>query len=128
MRLLRATVFVVIVASTAVPAAAATYVENDNANSSDSTVGIGVCRTSGGVCTLRAAIQEANATSALDTITFAIGTGPQRISLSSSLPAITQPAIAQPAGTTTSKAAVNVRTAMNVNGDTSEFSACTWVN
>jgi hypothetical protein len=92
MRLLKPTLFVAVVALAA-PAAAATYVVNNNGNSSDSSVGNGVCRTSGGVCTLRAAIQEANATSALDTITFAIGTGPQRISISSALPSITQPVL-----------------------------------
>jgi Right handed beta helix region len=94
MRLLRATMFFGIVASAAVPATAATYVVNNNGNASDSSVGNGVCRTSGSVCTLRAAIQEANATTALDTITFAIGTGPQRITVSSSnLPSITNPVI-----------------------------------
>ena len=74
-------------------AQAATFVVNDTGNASDSNVGNGVCRTSGGVCTLRAAIQEANANSALDTIAFAIGSGPKRISPSSNLPTITQPVI-----------------------------------
>jgi hypothetical protein len=74
-------------------ASAATFVVNNSGNSSDSSVGNGVCRTSGGVCTLRAAIQEANATTALDTITFAIGTGPQRITIGSALPSITRPVI-----------------------------------
>lgn len=77
----------------AAAAQAATFVVNDAGNASDSSAGNGVCRTSGGVCTLRAAIQEANASSSLDTITFAIGSGPRRISLSSSLPTITQPVV-----------------------------------
>ena len=75
-------------------AAAATFTVNSDGNSSDSSIGNGVCRTSGGVCTLRAAIQEANATSAVDTILFSIGGGgAQRISISSSLPTITKPVI-----------------------------------
>jgi parallel beta-helix repeat protein len=74
-------------------ASAATFVVNNNGNASDSSVGNGVCRTSGNVCTLRAAIQEANATTALDTINFAIGTGLQRITISSALPTITRPVI-----------------------------------
>jgi Right handed beta helix region len=74
-------------------AQAATFVVHDTGNSSDSSVGNGVCRTSVGVCTLRAAVQEANANAALDTIAFAIGSGPRRISLSSNLPTITQPVV-----------------------------------
>ena len=75
---------------------AATFVVNSTGNQSDSNVGNGVCRTSssGTTCTLRAAIQEANATTATDTITFNIGGGgPQRITLTSSLPTITRPVI-----------------------------------
>jgi len=75
-------------------ATAATFTVDSTGNSSDSSIGNGVCRTSGGVCTLRAAIQEANNTSALDTILFNVGGGgPQRISISSSLPTITRPVI-----------------------------------
>ncbi len=45
-----------------------------------------------GTCTLRAAIQEANVTTAVDTINFGIpGEGPHTISPASSLPLITQP-------------------------------------
>lgn len=68
-----------------------TFTVNSTSNSSDSSIGNGVCRTSAGVCTLRAAIQEANATSASDRIVFAIGTGPARITISSTLPTITRP-------------------------------------
>jgi hypothetical protein len=93
MRKQTAVLFLILAMGMAAPAAAATFVVNNNGNSSDSSVGNGVCRTSGNVCTLRAAIQEANANSSLDTITFAIGTGPQRISISSSLPTITNPVI-----------------------------------
>jgi hypothetical protein len=68
-----------------------TFTVNSTASTADSTVGDGVCAASPGVCTLRAAIQEANTTAALDTIAFAIGTGTQRISVSAGLPAITSP-------------------------------------
>jgi len=74
-------------------ALAATFTVNSTANTADSSVGNGICAASPGVCTLRAAIQEANVTVAVDTIRFAIGSGPQRISLLSDLPAVTQPVI-----------------------------------
>lgn len=75
---------------------AATFVVNSTGNQSDGNIGNGVCRTSSTstTCTLRAAIQEANATTASDTIAFDIGGGgPQRITLTSSLPTITRPVI-----------------------------------
>ena len=78
-------------------AAADTFTVNSTANGSDASPGNGVCRTNGnnGACTLRAAIQESNARSGVDTIRFAIGTGVQRISFASTsvLPAITSPVI-----------------------------------
>jgi CSLREA domain-containing protein len=67
----------------------ATFVVTTTADASDSNAGDGVCATSGNVCSLRAAIQEANALSGTDTIEFAIGSGPQTISVDSTLPAIT---------------------------------------
>lgn len=54
-----------------IPASAATFTVNSTADSADSTVGDGFCVASGGVCTLRAAIQEANANEDQDTIVFA---------------------------------------------------------
>jgi CSLREA domain-containing protein len=72
-------------------ALAATFTVNSTANTADAAVGNGICAASLGVCTLRAAIQEANFTVAADIIKFAIGTGPQRISALTSLPTITQP-------------------------------------
>ena len=77
----------------AADAAAITVTVNSTGNSSDVNAGNGVCATSGGVCTLRAAIQETNARSGLDTIRFEIGSGGKRISLSSQLPTITSPVI-----------------------------------
>lgn len=93
MRMILRNVVMAAVLATAAPAAAATFVVNHTGDSNDSSAGNGVCRTSGGVCTLRAAIQESNTTTALDTITFAIDSGPQRISLLGTLPTITRPII-----------------------------------
>ena len=76
--------------------AAATFTVTSTGNNSDANVGNGVCKTSGstGVCTLRAAIQEANATAAIDTILFNVGGGgPQRIDIPASIPTITRPRI-----------------------------------
>ncbi len=72
---------------------------NSTGDAGDSVPGDGVCDTGGpnadgdDECTLRAAIEEANA-SILDTITFAIpGDGPHVITLSSALPAIQDPVV-----------------------------------
>jgi CSLREA domain-containing protein len=72
-------------------AMAATFVVNSTADGADSAVGNGVCAASGGACTLRAAIQEANALAGADVIEFAIGSGLQTITLGNSLPTITAP-------------------------------------
>jgi len=50
------------------PVAAATFTVNSNGDQGDATPGNGVCATSGGQCTLRAAIQEANALAGADII------------------------------------------------------------
>ena len=76
-------------ATTAPAAAASPYVVTSAADHTDATPGDGQCRTSaatGAVCTLRAAIQEANAGGGADTIRFAIGSGPVTISPTSELP------------------------------------------
>lgn len=49
-------------------ASAAVFAVNSTSDAVDSSPGNGVCRTSTGVCTLRAAIQEANATAGADSI------------------------------------------------------------
>lgn len=72
---------------------AATFTVNSTEDTPDAAAGDGLCSTSNGHCTLRAAIQEANALPGLDTIAFAIGSGPQSISLKSALPTITDPVI-----------------------------------
>lgn len=71
----------------------ATFTVNSNGDGADAVPGDGVCMVaSASVCTLRAAIQEANATPALDDIAFDIpGDGPHTIKPSSALPAILEP-------------------------------------
>ncbi len=66
-----------------------TFEVNDNGDAGDNLNGDGVCATGGGVCTLRAAIQEANALPACGTIdiNFSITT-PNTISLGTALPAV----------------------------------------
>jgi len=72
------------------PAHAAIFVVDSTGDGVDSNIGNGVCRAAGNVCTLRAAIQEANALAGTDTIHFNIGGGgPQTISPASALPTIT---------------------------------------
>ncbi len=50
------------------PISAATFTVNNSGDAGDANPGNGTCATSGGVCTLRAAIQEANALAGTDTI------------------------------------------------------------
>lgn len=69
---------------------AAIFVVNDAGDASDSVIN-GTCATAGNVCTLRAAIQEANATVAQDTIRFS--TGASTIMVTSALPPIARPII-----------------------------------
>src|SRR2546428_4296509 len=61
------------------PAAAATFTVNDPADAVDAAPGDGRCATAGGSCTLRAAIQEANAHTGADTIMVPAGTYPLTI-------------------------------------------------
>jgi CSLREA domain-containing protein len=70
-----------------------TFVVDTVVDAPDSSVADGLCAAASGGCTLRAAIQEANATAELDTIAFAIGSGPQRIELISDLPAANHPVL-----------------------------------
>jgi CSLREA domain-containing protein len=74
----------------ATPAQAASFVVNDRSDKPDTAPGDGHCRTTRGSCTLRAAIQEANATPGPDSISFSLpGTHTRMISLRSQLPDIT---------------------------------------
>ncbi len=52
----------------------ATFTVSSTADAVDANPGDGICATSGGVCTLRAAIQETNALAGVDTITVPAGT------------------------------------------------------
>jgi CSLREA domain-containing protein len=55
---------------------------NSTADAHDANIGNGICATSGGVCTLRAAIEEANADLAVNTIYFLLpGSGLRTINL-----------------------------------------------
>lgn len=72
-------------------AAGSTFVVNTMADGSDNSPGDGICDNGGGQCTLRAAIQEANATVDLDTINFSIGTGAQTLQYAELLPEIISP-------------------------------------
>jgi len=67
-------------------------VVNSELDDPDTAPGDGFCLTAGNVCTLRAAIQEANATPTPDSITFAIASGPKTIVPTSPLPMIQRPA------------------------------------
>lgn len=77
----------------AMAASAATLTVNNTGDAVDANTGDGFCDAVGGGCTLRAAIQQANALPGVDTIQFLIDTGPQTISPASALPAITEPAV-----------------------------------
>jgi CSLREA domain-containing protein len=73
-----------------VPAAAVTLVVTSTVDAADASPGNGICATSTGVCTLRAAIQESNASGGGgDTIDFGVGTGAITITPTSALPATT---------------------------------------
>ncbi|MEO6060964.1 MAG: hypothetical protein ABIQ99_03390, partial [Thermoflexales bacterium] len=58
----------------ALPALADTYIVNDIADIADDNIGDGICHTASGTCTLRAAVQEANAHAGADSISFPAGT------------------------------------------------------
>jgi CSLREA domain-containing protein len=61
---------------------------NDNGDATDLAPGDGVCRTAGGVCTLRAAIQEANALAACGSMNIELGNITSFITLGTALPDI----------------------------------------
>jgi len=69
-------------------ATGATLTVNSTGDGRDAKAGDGVCKTSSGACTLRAAIEEANAFSGGNTVNFGIGTGLKTITLSSRLPTL----------------------------------------
>ena len=75
-------------------AVSGTLTVNTTGDDQDAAPGDGLCADSAGDCSLRAALEEANATPGVDTITFAIaGAGPHTIRPGAELPAITDPVI-----------------------------------
>ncbi len=88
------------------PAPAALFIVDSTADDPDDSLSDGVCETSAGRCTLRAAIQQANNTAAWDMIAFDIDTRPLSavpiIRPNTQLPSITKPVTidgtTQPAG------------------------------
>ncbi len=72
-----------------VPAVADTFTVNSTSDAVDKTPGDGICATAAGLCSLRAAITEANLHPGPDTIAFAIpGAGVHTINLASGLPVV----------------------------------------
>jgi CSLREA domain-containing protein len=72
------------------PAGAATFVVNSTGDAGDNSAGDGVCNDGSGNCTLRAAIEEANALAGADVINFSItGGGPHTFTPASAYPTIT---------------------------------------
>ncbi len=68
-----------------------TFTVTVTSDGGDANVGNGICADSNGDCTLRAAIEEADATTATDTIAFNIpGSGPHTIQPGSKLPVINE--------------------------------------
>ena len=89
-----ATLATVVASLAAAPAAsAATFTVNDSGDAPDQTPTAmnGQCRTASNTCTLRAAIQQANATPEPDTIEFADPLGAATIRPATPLPTITAP-------------------------------------
>ncbi|HET9300956.1 MAG TPA: FG-GAP-like repeat-containing protein, partial [Candidatus Polarisedimenticolaceae bacterium] len=72
-------------------AVTATFVVNSTADTVDAVPGDGLCADGTGACTLRAALQEANALAGADEITFSLGTGTPSIAPASALPLVTGP-------------------------------------
>src|ERR1051325_12252790 len=65
----------------AVPHAATTFTVNATGDASDLLPGDGGCDAGSGVCTFRAAIEEANANAGAATVHFAIGSGQPTIAI-----------------------------------------------
>ena len=72
----------------------AVYTVNATGDAADANTGNGTCATASGDCTLRAALQEANATTESDEIEFDISGGaPHTIQPQSALPTVSEPVI-----------------------------------
>jgi CSLREA domain-containing protein len=73
--------------------AAAGFTVNSTGDGADSNTADGICNDGAGNCTLRAAIEQANALPGTDTINFRIGTGVQTIVLGVVLPDVSDPIV-----------------------------------
>ncbi len=74
--------------------AATTFTVNSTGDGADRNTSDGVCDDGSEHCTLRAAIQQANANTGTDTINFNVGSGFQQITLTNdSLPNISDPIV-----------------------------------
>ena len=82
---------IALVAGGVTPAYAETFTVNSTGDSADSNTGDGICDDGAGNCTLRAAMDQANATPGADTIEFSIDSGVQTITPLSPLPIIGDP-------------------------------------
>jgi CSLREA domain-containing protein len=71
--------------------AASAFTVNSTGDGADSNTADNLCNDGAGNCSLRAAIQQANATPGTDTINFQIGTGVQTIVLGAALPDVSDP-------------------------------------
>src|SRR5687768_8188259 len=90
LRFLSRCILMTLFASAVVSGNAATFTVNSVGDQSDANAGNGVCDTGGGTCTLRAAIEEANANAGDDTIHFSIGSGARTITPACLLPDIAE--------------------------------------
>ena len=72
------------------PAAVMTFTVNSSGDTSDANPGDGICHDGAGACTLRAAIEEANANVGADTINITRSEGAFTLSPGSALPQITE--------------------------------------
>ena len=73
--------------------AATTFTVNSTGDTADSNLTDGVCNDGSGSCTLRAAIEQANAIAGSDTINFSIGSGVKTIVQTSDFPIISDPVV-----------------------------------
>jgi CSLREA domain-containing protein len=73
--------------------AANTFTVNSTGDGADSNLGDGSCNDGSGNCTLRAAIEQANAVAGSDSINFSIGSGVKTIVQTSDFPIISDPVV-----------------------------------
>jgi CSLREA domain-containing protein len=120
-----------LVAGGNVRASPSTFTVNSTGDAPDSDTADGICDDDTGNCTLRAAIEQANATPGTDTIAFNIpGSGPHTIQPASALPTITDPVVidgyTQPGATpNTNPVGLGINAVLRVEIDGSTSGCCT---